>query len=321
MRANLHAHGIDPAAMPTVLQYNKRDLPDALPVAAMDGDLNRVGLPRVEAVAVRGTGVRDTFELLASATIGKALGALKVASLSPARLHEAIVELLPDEPQPVAEAVSARNVYDLASVGNEAGDETGSLLRKAVSGALQASEDLASAKELLKALERRRAELAWLAEAASATADLTSLVRGAVQATGAGAGTLMLLRPGHALEEVARHGAVRDPLNNVEVPGLGSLAFQLARSRKALLSHDVQGDLLTGRTHPDLKHVRTVVAAPLLAGDSALGLFALYDAGPRHWSPGADELRFARVAAALLVARVTSGTRASATAPAHSGAR
>jgi hypothetical protein len=44
-----------------VMQYNKRDTPDALPLAELRAALNPAGWPEFEAVAVRGDGVFDTL--------------------------------------------------------------------------------------------------------------------------------------------------------------------------------------------------------------------------------------------------------------------
>jgi CheY-like chemotaxis protein/signal recognition particle receptor subunit beta len=60
LRKNLIANDLDPA-LPMVLQYNKRDLPTALPVAALNEKLNPRGLPFHEAVAVKGIGVEETL--------------------------------------------------------------------------------------------------------------------------------------------------------------------------------------------------------------------------------------------------------------------
>ncbi|WP_165863671.1 GTP-binding protein [Phorcysia thermohydrogeniphila] len=52
-------------SVPLVIQYNKRDLPDALPVDVLRKNLNTAGYPEVEAVASKGIGVRETFNLIA----------------------------------------------------------------------------------------------------------------------------------------------------------------------------------------------------------------------------------------------------------------
>ena len=43
------------------MQYNKRDLPDRLPVEVMSDALNFRGVPEFEASAVRGEGVFETL--------------------------------------------------------------------------------------------------------------------------------------------------------------------------------------------------------------------------------------------------------------------
>ncbi len=61
LRQNLLVNEIDPS-IPQVIQYNKRDLPTALPVSVLDERLNSKGLPAFEAVAVRGVGVEETLK-------------------------------------------------------------------------------------------------------------------------------------------------------------------------------------------------------------------------------------------------------------------
>jgi CheY-like chemotaxis protein/signal recognition particle receptor subunit beta len=61
LRRNLLANEIDPT-IPMVIQYNKRDLPTALPIPVLNGRLNPRGLPTFEAVALQGTGVEETLK-------------------------------------------------------------------------------------------------------------------------------------------------------------------------------------------------------------------------------------------------------------------
>ena len=60
LRQNLLVNEIDPT-IPQVIQYNKRDLPTALPVSVLNARLNPRNLPFFEAVAFKGTGVEDTL--------------------------------------------------------------------------------------------------------------------------------------------------------------------------------------------------------------------------------------------------------------------
>jgi len=62
MIENLKDYDIDIEDLPLVFQYNKRDLPNILPVEVLRRDLNRWGRPDFEAVASKGIGVLETFK-------------------------------------------------------------------------------------------------------------------------------------------------------------------------------------------------------------------------------------------------------------------
>ena len=75
---NLADYGKDLAEMPMVIQYNKRDLPDALTVEELDATLNPGRVPTIEGVASSGQGVFPTLKSLAALvldTVHKASGA------------------------------------------------------------------------------------------------------------------------------------------------------------------------------------------------------------------------------------------------------
>jgi len=59
---NLRDYDIDIAQIPLVFQYNKRDLPNILPVEKLRADLNRWNRPDFEAIATKGVGVLETFK-------------------------------------------------------------------------------------------------------------------------------------------------------------------------------------------------------------------------------------------------------------------
>ena len=62
---NLVEHGFDLATVPYALQFNKRDLPTAVPVEDMYRGLNYKREPTFEAVATTGVGVFDTLKSVA----------------------------------------------------------------------------------------------------------------------------------------------------------------------------------------------------------------------------------------------------------------
>jgi signal recognition particle receptor subunit beta len=62
MRQNLEANEIDPDEIPLVLQYNKRDLPNALPIEILNERMNPRDHPFQEAIALKGVGVEETLK-------------------------------------------------------------------------------------------------------------------------------------------------------------------------------------------------------------------------------------------------------------------
>lgn len=65
LETNLEEHGLDLKTIPYALQFNKRDLPSALPVDEMYRSLNYKREPTFEAVATEGVGVFDTLKSVA----------------------------------------------------------------------------------------------------------------------------------------------------------------------------------------------------------------------------------------------------------------
>ncbi len=65
LRVNLQTHGMNPNTVPLIIQHNKRDLPNVMPVDQMNRDLNPRGVPYFETCATSGEGV---FESLKSIT-------------------------------------------------------------------------------------------------------------------------------------------------------------------------------------------------------------------------------------------------------------
>ena len=69
--STLKDHNLDFATIPYVLQLNKRDLPNILPVEELQKQLSVKGEPAVEAVAVTGQGVFDTLKEVAKLVLAE----------------------------------------------------------------------------------------------------------------------------------------------------------------------------------------------------------------------------------------------------------
>ncbi len=95
---NLIEYGKDVRDLPHVIQYNKRDLPNALSVEELDRQLNKFGVPTFEAVANTGEGVFPTLKTLAGMVLQSINKSEKSGSSGRA----------PAAPRPAAAAASAQ---------------------------------------------------------------------------------------------------------------------------------------------------------------------------------------------------------------------
>jgi len=86
LKANLKEYGRDIESLPVILQWNKRDLPTALPVEELEAKLNTFNAPTFEAVAATGEGVFPTLKALASLVLESINRDKKESSLSSTRV-------------------------------------------------------------------------------------------------------------------------------------------------------------------------------------------------------------------------------------------
>jgi hypothetical protein len=62
MKENLLANNLNPAEIPVILQYNKRDLSNIMSIEELNRDLNKHNGPFFEAIASEGKGVHEIFK-------------------------------------------------------------------------------------------------------------------------------------------------------------------------------------------------------------------------------------------------------------------
>ncbi len=100
---HLKKQGMSLDTLPLVLQWNKRDLPDALPVEDLERKLNKWNAPSFEAVAVTGDGVFQTLRKLAQIVLERLAKEHKMRVLEPPRVEarKAPVERPRPDPAPV----------------------------------------------------------------------------------------------------------------------------------------------------------------------------------------------------------------------------
>jgi len=71
LEVNLKEHGYDLLKLPYVLQLNKRDLPNILPVEELNKELRKKDEAVVEAVAYKGIGVFETLKAISRLVLGE----------------------------------------------------------------------------------------------------------------------------------------------------------------------------------------------------------------------------------------------------------
>ncbi|MGK5081936.1 GTPase domain-containing protein [Bdellovibrionota bacterium FG-1] len=74
LERSLDKQGYDLNKLPLVFQYNKRDLPGAVPIRELEATFNPMKRPYFEAVASRGQGVMETLQAVSQAIIKELKG-------------------------------------------------------------------------------------------------------------------------------------------------------------------------------------------------------------------------------------------------------
>ncbi|KPK64738.1 gliding-motility protein MglA [candidate division WOR_3 bacterium SM23_42] len=76
LRDNLMVYRLALEDVPMVIQYNKRDLPNIMPIKDLESQLNDAGHQYFESVAIRGIGIFETLKAVCQLTIIKQAGTL-----------------------------------------------------------------------------------------------------------------------------------------------------------------------------------------------------------------------------------------------------
>ena len=71
LESDLSLYGKSVEETPIIVQYNKRDLEDALPVEVLEKEVNIYGKPYTEAIAIKGEGVEETLNKVIEETLNK----------------------------------------------------------------------------------------------------------------------------------------------------------------------------------------------------------------------------------------------------------
>jgi signal recognition particle receptor subunit beta len=66
---NLETYGYDLETIPFAIQYNKRDLDDIVPVEDLRAQINPLGVPDFEGIAIEGSGVFETLSIVSKMVV------------------------------------------------------------------------------------------------------------------------------------------------------------------------------------------------------------------------------------------------------------
>ncbi|HEX9010714.1 MAG TPA: PAS domain S-box protein [Holophagaceae bacterium] len=173
---NLNANRLNIKQIPFVIQYNKRDLPDAMAVGVMNRRLNFRSVPYFESVANRGTGVLETFLAITRETVGytfkkyhldkKIKDFDEMLNLIESNVRSNLREL-PPQPEPAAAPTSEATVLRHSNVsvadlvpGKVA--DAQELLEDALKSNMETARLYSELKQAKESLERKNEEMSQL---------------------------------------------------------------------------------------------------------------------------------------------------------------
>ncbi len=158
MRENLLANNLDPDDIPVVFQYNKRDLPNVMPVGELNSRLNTENNPFFEAVAIEGKGVNETFQSITRALL-KHISSKHKIDIKP-QAEETVAPSGAGRPSPVKEKPAVRpGAARISPIDKSAVPSEG------MPGWIEIEKDLASLKKAIAGNQEMKEEIARLGTA------------------------------------------------------------------------------------------------------------------------------------------------------------
>jgi hypothetical protein len=300
IRERLDGRGRTAAAIPVVMQWNKRDRADARAIGDLESELNHRCFPSVEAVSLRGTGVAETLVAILTRAINGARRGAGDSALPEAELHQTVTAAIQRMSQSARASATERfgTTIELQSAAWPEVRESAPLpwgrenlwsdepvfSAESIGGETIATPE--SETQMLAALER--ATLSLHDESAS------GLPRGLMAGLLAGCerthGSLLLFGQGTAhMEECEVVPAGSDRLNAPQPTAEGTRAATVCSGHELVFIDD----LADTTDHP-----RAALVVPLSFGRLKFGGMVVYVTG-REDAPKAAEHAYWKTAAAL----------------------
>lgn len=308
LRQNLAANNLDVQGIPTVFQYNKRDLSALLSLEEMEADLNPQGLPSFPSVATAGDGVLDAFAAIGELTLVTVADKLGVGDNPQAmdRLrHQMGASMAPF----LAAGGSPLAADDVEITVAERGDSSSEpltdddLVAEAVRANLAMGELNTRLDSLSRALERRVRVMAGISEFGQAVGNerdpaavLRLLVSTAVKLLGVQGASVLMVPTSGRLREAVVHGFTDDPFNLAMDGQDRSMGQTLLDRRAAHLITTTAGDDVAAEamTVVEKAGFASAIAVPLQTQEKIIGLVTVFGGMDRN-DLDEDDLQLATV--------------------------
>jgi mutual gliding-motility protein MglA len=336
LKNNLLANAIDPAKIPLVFQWNKRDLPALTSPDELRRELCWREGPCYESVATDGRGVIETLRaimLLSLNTVASGRGLLAgkiVHSEAEARVDKALAEARGQRDAGLGRTEGDRARIDHvlcspARSGTSDADDgrtilgLDELLSGAVQASVQMSEQLAGTAAREEVIRERwireKKALSRMIQIARIATEPGSIHKIALVSLLAGLGlhrgsALALTTADQPLCELAVAGHRRDPLNAVQSPGIGSVATGLGGRPQPFLVESIADELMFGQPRQELADLRSVLALPVDGAAHGRSLLLAY-AGTRDRELCAEDAELGSLIVSIAELALRSLTAAS----------
>jgi signal transduction histidine kinase/signal recognition particle receptor subunit beta len=308
---NLASHGPATESVPVVLEYNKRDHPDAVSVEEMNDLYNSARWPHFETVATRGTGVFEAFAAAASSMVLGICSDYRIGDgqAVAAGMESTLLAILDASAPTSADGAkdgeattgeSGGQVVIVEQEGSGGAPDPEEMLERALSTNLRVAELLAEVQEARSELEARVGELSALYRLSGSAASsldedrvVATVVEGAAAALHTGHASLLLTgEEDGVLRERGVHGFLYDPLASaVAEEGLrDTLAVVLESTKPLRIGGGDPPGVLEALRHRE-PSIRAAVAAPVRLRSRTRGLLVAYFTGPGP-EPGGTASRF-----------------------------
>jgi mutual gliding-motility protein MglA len=206
LRTNLRANRIDPAAIPILVQLNKRDVPGAVTAAVMEGWFGLTPGRAVPAIAYDGPGVTETFLGACRAMLERLVAAAEPATRKSLDVGDLASQMEHAFAPVIARAAASAKVAARPNASAPLVLDGSDLLENAVASGVALGEQLAEAHGRASRLSREADALRRLSDTlrrTGASFDRDAVVDAALAAAretvGAAGATLAILEPSGAL--------------------------------------------------------------------------------------------------------------------------